>query len=96
MVCELLRYLAIRFGPLPLLRKRFRYSDITGVEVGRTKVIDGWGIHYILGRGWTYNLWGFACVKLTLGRKIVRVGTDDCEGLAKVIREKMGHGGLSE
>ncbi len=88
-------YLAIRFGPLPLLRKRIRYADITGVEIGRTSIIDGWGIHYILGRGWTYNVWGFACVKLTLGRKIIRVGTDDADGLVKVIREKMGFRGLS-
>ncbi len=41
-------------------------------------------------RGWTYNIWGFACVKLTLGRKIVRVGTDDADGLAKMIAEKIG------
>ncbi len=72
------------------------HADITGVEVGRTSIIDGWGMHYIWGRGWTYNLWGFACVKLTLGRKIIRVGTDDAEGLAKVIQEKMGGGGRSE
>ena len=30
------------------------------------------------------------CVKLTLGRKIVRVKTDDADELAKVIREKLG------
>jgi hypothetical protein len=34
--------LALRFGPLPLLRKRIRYADITGVEVGRTTILDGW------------------------------------------------------
>jgi len=61
-------YLAIRFGPLPVLCKRIRYADITGVETGRTKLIDGWGIHYMPGRGWTYNLWGYDCVKLTLGK----------------------------
>ena len=71
-----------------LLRKRIRYADITGVEIGRTGIIDGWGIHYIPGRGWTYNLWGFDCVKLTLGRKIIRVGTDDAEDLVKFLREK--------
>ena len=48
------------------------------------------------GRGWTYNLWGFACVKLTPGREIIRVGTDDADELATVIREKMGLSGLSE
>ena len=89
-------WLALCFGPLPLLRKTVRYADITGVEVGRTRIINGWGIHYFPGRGWTYNIWGFACVKLTLGRKTIRVGTDDAEGLAKVIREKAGIGGLSE
>ena len=47
------------------------------------------------GRGWTYNVWGIACVKLTLGSKIIRVGTDDTGELAKVIREKAGSG-LSE
>ena len=52
--------------------------------------IDGWGIHYILVCGWTYNIWGFACVKLTLGRKSIRVGADDAEGLVKFIREKTG------
>ena len=29
-------HLALRFGPLPVLRKTFRYADITGVEIGRT------------------------------------------------------------
>ena len=42
------------------------------------------------------NLWGFACVKLTLGRKVIRVGTDDAEGLAKFLGEKTGLSGLSE
>jgi len=89
-------YLVLRFGLLPLVRKRIRYADITGVEIGRTRVIDGWGIHYFPGRGWTYNVWGVDCVKLTLGRKIIRVGTDDADGLARVVREKMGLCGRSE
>jgi hypothetical protein len=79
-------------GPLPVFSKTIRYADISAIEVGLTKIIDGWGIHYILGRGWTYNIWGFGCVKLTLGRKIIRVGTDDAEGLAKVVGEKTGSG----
>ena len=29
-------------------------------------------------------------MKLTLGRKIIRVGTDDAEGLAKMVGEKIG------
>ncbi len=47
-------------------------------------------MHYHPFRGRAYNLWGFACVKLTLGRKIIRVGTNDADELAKVIREKTG------
>jgi hypothetical protein len=88
-------WLVLRFGPLPLIRKRICYADITGIEVGRTKIIDGWGVHYILGRGWTYNIWGFGCVKLTLGQKVVRVGSDDVEGLAKFVGEKTGLSGPS-
>ena len=84
------RWLALRFGPLPLIRKRICYADITGVEIGRTKIIDGWGIHYMPGRGWTYNLWGFDCVKLNLGRKIIRIGSDDAANLARFLREKTG------
>jgi len=81
--------LAIRFGPLPLFSKTVRYSDITGVEPGRTSLIDGWGIHYIPGRGSTWNLWGFGCVKLTLGRRVLRIGTDDVENLAGFLRGKI-------
>ncbi len=95
-ICDEGDWLALRFGPVPLLYKIIRYADITGVEIGRTSILDGWGIHFMPGRGWTYNVWGFACVKLTLGRKIIRVGTDDAEGLAKVIREKIGSSGLPE
>jgi hypothetical protein len=88
--------LAFRFGLFPLIRKRIRYADITAFEIGHTRIIDGWGINYFPGRGWTYNVWGFACVKLTLGRKIIRIGTDDAEGLAKAVREKIGSNRLSE
>jgi hypothetical protein len=83
-------YLALRFGPLPLVSKRIRYADITAAEIGRTSVIDGWGVHRIPGRGWTYNIWGFACIKLTLGKRIIRLGTDDAQALAKFVNEKIG------
>lgn len=89
-------WLALRYGPLPIFRKRFRYAEITSVEPDRTKIIDGWGIHYILGRGWTYNLWGFGCVKLTLGRKVVRVGSDDVENLVMFLRGKLSQGDSNE
>lgn len=81
-------HLSLRYGPLPLFRKRIRYADITAVEPGRSSIIDGWGIHYILWRGWTYNLWGFGCVKLTLGNRVIRVGSDDAENLAEFLKGK--------
>lgn len=82
-------FLLLRYGPIPLLRKKIRYADITSVEPDRTKIVDGWGIHYVPGRGWTYNLWDFDCVKLTLGKKVIRVGTDDVENLVDFLRKKI-------
>jgi hypothetical protein len=48
--------LAINFGPLPLFRRTVRYTDIEKVEVGRTLILDGWGIHYSVRGGWVWNL----------------------------------------
>lgn len=84
--------LALRYGPLPVFSKRIRYADITAVEPGRSSVIDGWGIHYFPGRGTTYNLWGFGCVKLSLGKKVIRVGSEDIENLVEFLRGKIGPG----
>ena len=85
-------WLALRFGPLPILRKRIRYADITAVEPDQTKIIDGWGIHYVLWRGATYNIWGFDCVKLTLGSRVIRIGTDDVQRLTEFLRIRTGAG----
>jgi hypothetical protein len=82
--------LAIRYGPLPVFRKLIPYSDISSVEPGRSSVVDGWGIHWIPGRGFTYNLWGFSCAILTVKGRIVRVGSDDVENLVAFLREKVG------
>ncbi len=81
--------LALRYGPLPFFHKRIRYTDVTAVERGHSSILDGWGIHYVPGRGWTYNLWGFDCVKVSLGRKVIRVGTDDVENLVEFLRTKI-------
>jgi len=54
--------LAIRFGPLPLLRTSVRYADIEKAEVGRTLLFDGWGVHHSVRGGWVWNLWGRDCV----------------------------------
>ncbi len=81
--------LSVQFGPIPLFGKRIPLAEIAQVEAGRSSWIDGWGIHYLPGRGWTYNLWGFDCVKFKLSGKRFRVGTDDREGLAQALAEKI-------
>ena len=83
-------WLAIRFGPLPLLRKRIPYARIRSAQPDRTALLDGWGIHWFPGRGWTYNLWGYDCVKLSLDRGAIRVGSDDVENLVRFLRERIG------
>jgi len=89
-ICDEGDALAIRYGPLPLLGTRIRYADVTAVEPGRTSVIDGWGVHWVPGRGTTYNLWGFDCVRIRLGRRLVNVGSDDVENLVAFLRSRTG------
>ncbi len=88
-------YLAVNFGPRPLIRRRFAYDAITSVEPGRLSWIDGWGIHWMPGRGWIYSMWGFGCVKIQLGTKTIRIGSDDVEALVgflkQVIKPPKGH-----
>ncbi len=81
--------LAIRFGPLPFLETSIRYADIKGVEVGRTTILDGWGIHRSPRHGWLWNLWGRDCVVIRRQRGVLRVGSDETEDLAKFLRCKM-------
>jgi len=81
--------LALRFGPIPVFRKRIKYADIAAAERDLSTVVDGWGIHWVPGRGWTYNLWGFDCVRVTLNSgRTLRIGTDDPEALARFLQKK--------
>ncbi len=77
--------LAIRFGPLPLFQKRIRYADIESAEVGRTHILDGWGIHYSVRGGWVWNIYGRDCVVIRLHDRVLRVGTNDANGLAQFL-----------
>ena len=81
--------LDVRFGPLPLFGTKVRYADVEGVEVARSRLIDGWGIHWVPGRGWTFNLWGFDCVEVTTPKGIVRIGTDEPEELARFLAHRV-------
>jgi hypothetical protein len=77
--------LAIHFGPLPLFRRTVQYADIVKVEVGRTMILEGWGIHYSIRGGWVWNLWGRDCVVVHLKNGVLRIGTDDAEDLARFL-----------
>jgi hypothetical protein len=86
--------LSIQFGPLPVFGARFDYSEIADVAPARSSLIDGWGIHWLPGRGRIYNVWGFDCVRMTFRDKTVRIGTDDLNGLLQALKEKTDGGGL--
>ncbi|MCR9247173.1 MAG: hypothetical protein NXI31_19240 [bacterium] len=73
--------LRVRFGPLPLFGTSVQFAAIQSVRATRSRLIDGWGVHWIPGRGWTFNLWGFDCVEVTTDRGLLRIGTDDPAGL---------------
>lgn len=89
-------YLRIRYGPLNLFGTKIAYRDITAVEQGKTSVIDGWGIHFIPLRGWTFNLWGFDCAIIRRGDKVTRIGTDDAENLVKFLRARLTENSTSD
>ena len=82
-------WLAIRYGPLPVFRTRIPYADISSVEPGQTSWIDGWGIHWIPGRGYTYNLWGFSCARLRVRGRTVQVGSDEADKLVEFLKSKL-------
>lgn len=83
--------LAIRFGPVPLFRRTVRYADIESVEVGRTLILEGWGIHWSIRGGWVWNLWGRDCVVIHFKNGgTLRLGTDDAENLADFLQGKTG------
>src|ERR1700733_12951424 len=85
--------LAIRFGPLPLFRRTVKYADIEKVEVGRTLILDGWGIHLSIRGGWVWNLWGRDCVVVRFKKGgTLRVGTDDAENLAQFLEGRLPSG----
>jgi hypothetical protein len=81
--------LAIRFGPVPLFHRTLLYADIERVEVGRTLILEGWGIHLSIRGGWVWNLWGRNCVVVHLRRgSALRIGTDDAENLAGFLKNR--------
>ena len=88
-VVDLGDVLAVRFGPVPLFRRTVRYTDIVKVEIGRTLLLDGWGIHMSIRGGWIWNLWGRDCVVVHFKKGTLRIGTDDAEQLAGFLNGKI-------
>lgn len=85
------QWLLVQFGPLPLFRRRVPYDQIESVSRGRTTWLDGWGIHLSPRGGWTWNLWGFDCVDITLrGNRKLHLGTDDAEALEAFLSTRSG------
>ena len=86
--------LEVVYGPLPLFKKRFRYDEMLSAEAARSDFLDGWGIHWIVGRGWIYNLWGYDCVAVQRADgKRLRVGTDDPKGLTSFLVQRIAQAG---
>lgn len=81
--------LAARFGWLPIYRWNVRWDTIESVATSRTSLSDGWGVHWLPGRGWTINLWGYDCVELRVKGRTVRIGTDEPAELAAYIQERI-------
>ena len=84
-VCDEGDRLAICFGLLPLFQRRIRYDDILGVEIGRTTIMDGWGIHWTPWGGWLWSLSAGKCVVIRRRQGVIKVGTDDAKRLAEFL-----------
>ena len=77
------------FGP-GMFRKELDLAEIVSVEVTRTRLLEGWGIHKT-SRGWLYNVSGFGAVLLTLhGGKRILLGTDEPDRLRLAILQGIG------
>ena len=81
--------LLVAFGRLPVFHTSITYSEVTAVTVTQTRFLDGLGIHWMPGRGWTYNIRFGTCIEVQRGNRRIRVGSDDAENLAELIRERM-------
>ena len=82
--------LELVYGPIPLFRRSIPYGQIRSFERARSRLVDGWGIHWVPLRGWTWNLWGRDCVELEMTDGRLRVGTDDPEGLTAHLAARVG------
>ncbi len=88
-------HLLVRFGPLPIFKRRIFFADLASVKRGRTTWADGWGVRWSPGEGWTWNLWGFDCLVFHFKQgKMLRVGTDDVENLEAFVQQRLAAQGV--
>jgi hypothetical protein len=81
--------LVCSFGP-GLIRKTIHLSDIDKVLVVRNPWYAGWGIRWMPGQYWLWNVSGLQAVEL-IGKsgKRFRIGTNEPEALAQAIQANM-------
>lgn len=79
--------LHVRFGPIPLIRKRLALADIRAARAVRNKWWYGFGMRWIP-RGRLWNVWGYDAVELELtsGTRF-RIGTDEPRALLDALRQ---------
>ena len=53
-----------------------------------TTIMDGWGIHWSPWGGWVWSLSAGQCVVIRRPRGVIRVGTDDAERLAELLKTR--------
>ncbi len=78
--------LACYFG-VGLIRKQILLSDIKEYRAVRNPWFVGWGIRWMPGQYWLWNVSGFQAVELTLNNgKRFRLGSDEPEALVNAIQ----------
>jgi len=77
--------LVCRFG-IGLIRKEISLSDIQEVRAVKNPWFSGWGIRWMPGQYWMWNVSGYRAVELLLknGSRF-RIGTDEPEALVQAI-----------
>jgi hypothetical protein len=72
-------------------RKEIPLAEISSSSRVRNALWSGWGVKRTRdGQRWSFNVSGFDAVELTLkNSRIIRIGTDDPEGLLQAIRTRI-------
>ena len=59
------------------------------MEVGRTLILDGWGIQMSIRDDWVWNLSVRNCVVIHFEKGVLRIGIDDAEDLPAFLAGKI-------